>query len=174
MVRKKRTWIPALTAALLLVLAISIPASGQAAPRLTTRTVTIPAGAFNPTVNSTEYANTGRSLFMISGTGRFTAPVFFLRPTVKVTKLTIYGYDNNLGADVCIYLYLTRPSDLFAPESKMGEVCTSGATTVDPRWLWTAAISPNGVFPTTGPYLWLELNGAGNLAFYAVAITYQY
>jgi len=174
MVRKPHSaWVLAAAVAMLLI-AVAVPASGQAAPRLTTRTVTIPAAAFNPTVNSTEYANTGRSLFMVSGTGRFTAPVFFLRPTVKVTKLTIYGYDNNPSADMCIYLYLTRPSDQGGPENEMGRVCTNGATTVDPRWLWTADISPNGVFPTTGPYLWLEINGAGNLSFYAVAITYQY
>ena len=174
MVRKPHSAWALAAAVSMLLMAVAVPASGQAEPRLATRTLTVPAAAFNPTVNSTEYANTGRSLFMMSGTGRFTAPVFFGRPTVKVTKLTIYGYDNNSSADVCISMYVTRPKELGAPENQMGRVCTSGATTLDPRWLWTAAISPNGVSPTTGPYLWLELNGAGDLSFYAVSITYQY
>ena len=75
---------------------------------------------------------------------------------------------------MCISLYTTRPKEQGNPESRMARVCTAGATTVDPRWLWTEKISPNGVFPTTGTYLWLELEGAGDLAFYAVAITFRY
>jgi len=144
------------------------------APHLTTRTITIPAGAFTPTSHEWHYGNSGRCLYATGGFGKFTAPVFFLRPTVTIAKMTFYGYGNNTGADICIYLYRTRPKDPGGPDDHMGQVCTNGALLDNPRWLWTAAFNPNRITQSTGPYLWLETDGASDLFFYAVAITCTY
>lgn len=171
--KQRHTWIPALTAILLVVLVIGIPASGQAEPRVTTRTMTIPAGAFSPTSHEWIYGNSGRALYSTGGHARFTAPLFFPRPTVTITKMTLYGYDNDASANLCIQLFRTRPMDTGGPEDSMGRVCTSGASTLDPRKPSTASFNPNQITPTTGPYLWLEINGIQQ-SFYAVVVTYTY
>ena len=95
--------------AILLVLAIGVPASGQVEPRLVSRNLTVPAGSFIPSTSDRQYANTGRRLATMSGAANFSAPLAFPRPTVHVNKLTIYVYDKDYTDRICVGLHATRP-----------------------------------------------------------------
>ena len=144
---------------------------GAVKPR-TTHIITIPAAAFNPTGDSWIYANLGDELFTTTGLGTFAAPLFFETPAVTVNSITLYGYDNNAAADVCVYLQ--RSTAWNGGSLAMGSVCSTGASTADRNFTNSATLNyrtANG-----NPYLWLVLpsSKADGYAFYRVRINDSY
>jgi hypothetical protein len=86
-----RKWSPLVTFALLTVLlAVSVgPSGGAAEPRVTNKTITIPAGAFSITDDAYDFHNDGRDLYLEAGYGAFSAPLFF--ESRQVTGATPVG-----------------------------------------------------------------------------------
>jgi len=169
----RRLWVPVLAA--LLVAALVGPAGGvvtAAEPRLITRTITIPAGAFSAASDNSDFINYGSELETESGGGNFVAPLFFEAPKVTIKKITLYAYDNG-GSDVCLILYRTTPTS--GGQQIMGEACSTGASTTLPGEFTMTTLNPRLITGGYGPYLMLNLPGpSASYAFYGVKITYTY
>src|SRR5512137_1706695 len=94
-------------------------------PRATTRTVTIPASAFNPMSDIIAYSRGASYLETRSGSGLFLAPIFFEAPTVTIKKVVFYAIDSGI-AYLVMDVYRTQPG---AQENLLlGETTTSGSS----------------------------------------------
>ena len=100
-------------------------AVAAAEPRLTTRTVTIPAVAFAPTNDAVDYYRRGTELRIESGSGTFTAPLSFEVPVVTIRKVTFCAVDAGSG-NLILGLYRDQPA---AEQTlQLGEVYTTGSS----------------------------------------------
>ena len=139
-------------------------------PRVTTRSIMIPAAAFIPTTDNFDYLNTGFGLEMTSGTANFTAPLSFPVPVVNIKRITLYAFDDDASNQVCVTLYRARPAD--ASEDHTGQVCTTNASA--PQYASTTVISPRRLSTAVqAAYLWVNISGPG-VVLYGVKITYSY
>ena len=165
----RKLWVPALVG--LLVAALVGPTVVTAAePRLTTKTIMVPAAAFIPTTDNSDYGNEGLALWVGSSYGNFTAPLSFPVPVVNIKKITLYALDDNAGAGICATLYRARPAD--ASDDSAGQVCTTNASA--PQSPYTTTISPRRVNTgLQGPYLWVNISGP-SVWLYGVKVTYSY
>jgi hypothetical protein len=181
----RRLWVPLL--ALLLVAVIVGPGTVTATePRVTTRTITIPAAAFQPSSDSTGvHYNPGYKLTTdISRT--FVAPLSFEAPVVYVKRITLVAYDNlpysGTGffsdlqlqvpfGEICAFLMRSTPmSDSY---EFMSSVCSDGTGTLV-RAFTQRAFTVRRITGAYGPYLFLWFGGGDGLSFNAVKITYSY
>jgi hypothetical protein len=172
----RRLWIPVLVG-LLVAGMLSVGGGGAveaAEPRLTTRTITVPAAAFNPVNSTTDFGSNGDELWTFSGGGQFTAPLFFEAPAVTIRRITLFVWDNSSGEDICVGLFRTTPAS--ADEQNMGFVCSTGASTTDPAVFTQRTFTSRRVTGAYGPYLFLWLPGSlsQGYRFYGVRITYAY
>jgi hypothetical protein len=168
MSRIHRLSIPMMLAALVAVLIGPSMVTATAAASVTER-VMIPAAAFIPTTDGWDYNNNGYYLDMSSGSGNFAAPLTFPAQQVRMTRITLYAWDNGTG-QACATLYRAEPTE--ADESNQGQVCTTDSS-ADPQKVSTGTQFPR--FANTGmqmPYLWVSLSGDATL--YGVAVTYTY
>jgi len=166
----RRVWIPVLVGLLAAVL-VGSTAVTATEPRVTTTSVMIPAGAFIPTTDDWDYFHPGSSVALNDGHGNFTAPVWFPVPVVNIKRITVYAYDNEAAARVCVILLRARPAA--GVEDSVGEVCTVDSAS-DPAALYTTALDSRQVNTALqGPYLWASFDGPG-VELYGVKITYSY
>jgi len=161
--------------ALLVTVALSVPGDGgQAAavePRTVTASLMIPAAALVPIVDSYDYTNNGYDLKVDSDHGYFTAPVFFPVPVVNIRRITLYAWDNNGAAQICIWLYRARPAA--GGGDSQGSVCT-GNSAANPQAPYTTAISSRRVNTASqAAYLWVRITAPG-VALYGLKVTYSY
>ncbi|MFH1329360.1 MAG: hypothetical protein ABIJ48_01680 [Actinomycetota bacterium] len=165
----RRLWVPVLAA--LLVAALIGPGVVSAAePRATTGKIMIPAAAFIPTDDNHDYSNNGASLWTISASGNFTAPLTFPVPVVNIRKIVLYAYDNTGAGPLCARVYRASPPT--AGQLHLGFVCTTDSP-VSPQVVSTTAISPRRVnTAVTGPYLWVSI--ADGTTFLGVSVLYSY
>jgi hypothetical protein len=167
----RRPWIPVLVG-LLVAGVLGVGGGGAAAvePRLTTASIMIPAAAFIPAEDDYDYANNGREMWVASGSGYFGAPLSFPVAVVNIKKITLYAFDNDGAAMVCVTLYRARPAD--ASEDNTGGVCTSDGSA--PQYASTTTISPRRVTTASqGAYLWVSLSAPG-VKLYGVKVNYSY
>ena len=119
MVWTRRLWVPLLVAVLVAgVLGVGGGGAVAVEPRVTTRSIMIPAGAFIPTEDDNDYMSNGIALSVESGVGRFTAPILVPVPVVNIKKITLYAYDNDAADTLCVYMYRAAPGT--ADEVGMG------------------------------------------------------
>ena len=174
----RRLWVPVVAAlagalvALMLIGPLGAPGNaGAVEPRVTNRTITIPAGAFGATDETYAFTNYGSQLWVEATGADFTAPLFFEAAEVTIKRITLFAYDNGLGR-VCVSLYRTIPPT--GGEQEMGQACSSGAE-ASIRAFTQTTLSPRRIPGAYGPYLWLDLPGDDTAyRFYAVRITYSY
>jgi len=147
----RRLWIPVLVG-LLVAGMLGVGGGGAveaAEPRLTTRTITIPAAAFNPVNNTTDFGSNGDELWTFTGGGNFTAPLFFEAPEVTIRKITLFAWDHSSGDNICVGLFRTTPAT--ADEQNMGFVCSTGSSTADRRCSLRRPSTTGGSPAPTGP-----------------------
>lgn len=151
-------------------------AEPEVAARTTiTRTLTIPAAAFTPTGPILDWFNSGMGVGVRSPSDLpavFVAPVYFEAPLVTVRKMTLYGWDNNEEADMCLSLQRNvLPTGV--PQT-MGEVCSNGAD-LQVRSFATDVFDARRVTGNHGAYVILILNSYHPSDFFADAqIVYTY
>jgi len=173
----KRLWVPlaaALVGALTAVTLAGLLGARQTAlaePRaLVSRTIMVPAGAFNPADDGIQFVNTGDALTVnYPGSGMFHAPLFFEAKSVTIKKLTLYAWDNEDGHGTCVLLYRTSPT---AGSEIMGQVCSTGAAQ-GTREFTESDLAIRTINGGYAPFLRLHV-GTGSLHFYMVKITYSY
>lgn len=176
----RRLWAPGLVAllAVALLMAILVGSSsepvGAVEPRATTRTITIPGGAFVPTNDDLGYQNDGDQMVVVgpSVNGEFIAPLFFDAQEVKIKKMILYAYDNGSGS-VCASIYRTLPGT--GTDQQMGQVCSTGDTS-GVRSFVQRTFSIRNIKGGHGPYVYLYLPGtySSGYSFYALRIVYSY
>jgi hypothetical protein len=166
----RRLWVPVLVALLVATL-IGPGMMAGAEPRVTvTKTIMIPAAAFNPGEGGYNYLNDGYRLVMPTGGGVFIALLDFPVPEVNIKKITLYARDTGLGG-VCVELNRVRPAT--GSEDVMGSICTSDSA-ANPQVVYTTAISPRQVDTAfQGAYLAVS-QSYPSVNFYGVKITYSY
>jgi hypothetical protein len=169
----RRLWVPVLAA--VLVATLIGPASGVVTavePRVTTRTITLPAAAFNPTSDNWDFENLGYNLYSNLWGANFTTPLFFEAPAVTIRRITLYALDSG-AQDMCVYLRRSTPA--VGGEDDMGQVCSSGAG-IGVRAFIQTTFTHRRISGAYGPYLWLYLpdTEVAGYEFYAVKITYTY
>ncbi len=172
MVASTRLWAP-LVVGLLVAGALGIGGSGAAAvePRVTAGSIMIPASAFIPATGGLDYYNLGSDLH-VHGAGEFYAPLWFPAPVVDIKKVTIYAYDNQAAAQVCVTLWRTRPA---GPNflDNAGQVCTGDSTAL-PQVRYLTAIAPRRV-NTAQQGSYLEVDFSGSEVFLGgVRVSYSY
>lgn len=96
-----------------------------AEPRATTRTVTIPASAFNPTSDIVPYSRGAGRVETRSGSGAFLAPVFFEAPVVSIRKVVFYVIDAGPGS-IQMELIRTQPAE--EKTVSLGSVLSAGSS----------------------------------------------
>jgi hypothetical protein len=178
----RRLWVPLLAAVLVAALWAVTTAgplgAGEAAqavvePRATvTRTITLPAAAFDPTSDNWDFDNLGYRLYSNLWGANFATPLFFEAPVVTIRRITLYALDNG-GEDMCVYLRRSTPA--VGGEDDMGQVCSSGAS-IGVRAFAQTTFTHRRITGAYGPYLWLYLpdTEAAGYEFYAVKIVYGY
>jgi len=151
------------------------PALAAAEPRaIVTRTITIPAAAFDPTSDAVEYLNEGPALFVDAGSGTFRAIFGFEAPEIVVRKLVLYATDDGAG-EICVYLNRSTPAD--GGGQIMGQLCTTGDEAgVRTFTLSAADFDYRRLTGAYGPYLRLTMPGtlADGYLFYDLKVTYTY
>jgi hypothetical protein len=168
----KKGWIAMVMGALLVGTLIGVvwARTGHSAQAAGTRKITIPAAFFHPADEGIDYYNNGNSLQVQSTTGIFTAPVVFpCLNSVTVERIVFSVRDENASTDACVSLYRTKPNK--GTEKLMAYQCSAGSQpgvinytddTIDGAVVW----------PSNGPYLWLNINGTG-IRVYGVRIEYH-
>jgi hypothetical protein len=176
----RRLWVPVLVAALagaLLAVIVIGPLgaqrdAGAVQSRVTvTRTVTLPAAAFSPRDNDTDYFNNSAVLYTHSGSGDFIAPLFFEAPVVRIKRIVLYAYDGG-ASDVCVKLLRFPPT--LGDGDLMGQACSTGSA-YGARSFTQTSLTYRVITGGYGPALWLSLPGdQTDYVFYAVRIVYSY
>ena len=177
----RRFWLPVLVAALVGALGAVLvigplgergEAQAVVEPRVTIRTITLPAAAFNPTSDNWDFDNLGYNLHSNLWGGNFATPLFFEAPEVTIRRITLYALDNG-GEDMCVYLRRSTPA--VGGEDDMGQVCSSGAGTAVRAFIQTT-FAHRRITGAYGPYLWLYLPNteAAGYEFYGVKSTDAY
>lgn len=140
-------------------------------PRATLAKIMVPAAAFIPTSDNSDYDSVGWSLGMVSGGGGFTAPLWFPVPEVKIRKITFSAYDNSGTFSACVHLVRGRPMTAGATDM-MPQLCTTDSTDV-PQKISTNAIDPRYINTVNhGPFLMVWLGA--NTGFYGVQVVYSH
>jgi hypothetical protein len=155
-------------AALVAVLIGPSMVTATAAADVTGR-VMIPAAALIPASDDYDYTNNGYYVYSLSGNAVFSAPLTFPAQQVRMTRITLYAWDNGTG-QACVTLYRAEPTE--GDESFQGSRCTTDST-ADPQKVTTGTQFPR--FANTGmqmPYLWVSLTGSAKI--YGVSVTYTY
>lgn len=132
------------------------------------RAVTIPAGAFDPVNDETDFSNTGWHLTSDSPHGAF---ISFPAETVLLTQVKVRVYDNaSTAGNLCVSLYREVPAD--AASEFLGQDCTVGASTTDPQTLTITAFKRIGRFHSA--FLWAVFDAKDfNLALYGATVFYR-
>jgi len=100
-------------------------AGAGAEPRATTRTVTIPASAFNPASDDVAFRRGASFLETTAGDGTFLAPVYFDAPDVRVIKVVFFAIDSGIAFPI-FEVYRTQ---LAVPQNVLcGEGATQGSS----------------------------------------------
>jgi len=144
--------------------------SAQAADHL--RKLTIPPAFFHPNLPGVDYANGGNRMWVNSGIGEFFAPVVFpCLPSVTVERVILTANDQHsgLGADACVYLYRTKPSQ--GIKKQMAFVCSSGSGAGAVEYI-DDSINYPVVWPSQGPYVLLGIYGT-DIKVYGIQIEYK-
>jgi hypothetical protein len=183
----RRLWVPLL--AVLLVAVIVGPGTVTATePRVTTRTVTIPAAAFQPSYGQIPYYSNWGHKLTTGNAELFVAPLSFEAPVVYVKRITLVAYDN-LPDDISTSIYFPGINQAFhhgttcafveraTPMSDsfefMGGVCSDGMGTLV-REFTQRTFDVRRITGAYGPYLLLWVGGSFDISFNAVKITYTY
>jgi hypothetical protein len=145
------------------------PQAGEAIEARAWYTITVPASSFIPSRDDYDYVNDGDWVWSDSGTSVFTATVPFPFPSVTVRQVHLYAYDNEAGLDVCVNLFRVKPVQ--ATKAQMAYVCSSGASTIEPRTFKDTSITAPVVGGYTSAYLWVTVP-TGNVGVYGVTIKY--
>lgn len=134
------------------------PVLAAAEPQtIVSRTITIPAAAFDPTSHAMAYENHGPSLFMVVGDGTFRATFGFEAREIVVREMVLYATDDGPGA-ICVYLNRSKPAD--GAGETMGEICTTGHEPgVRTFTLNSANFDYRRLTGAYGPYLRLTMPG---------------
>jgi hypothetical protein len=90
-----------------------------------TRTITVPAAAFDPTSHNWDFDNLGYNLYSNLWGGSFATALFFEAQVVTIRRITLYALDNG-GEDMCLYLRRSTPAA--GGGDDMGQVCSSEAS----------------------------------------------
>jgi hypothetical protein len=174
--RVKKYWMVLLLGAVLMSTLVGVAGArphGRPLGALSRR-ITIPAGHFIPTTDDWDYLNSGYYVRNVVGDATYTAPVVF--PTgqaVVVESVTLYAYDHDSGDEICVRLYRTDPTS--GSEVEMANVCSSGASTNDPRHFTESSIDYNPVKHGKGVLVWLSIGDYGiDLKAYGVRIQYHH
>ena len=117
-----------------------------------TKTITVPAAAFIPARDNMQWHNMGSLLY---GDGTLYAPVWFPSDGT-LQSMTLYYYDDDSSADICVFLQRSRPSA--GPPDLVGELCTTGASPYYPLSLSTSDFYDNQLRSERGYYLQLEIS----------------
>jgi hypothetical protein len=143
--------------------------AGEAVEPRAWYTITVPAASFIPTKDNWDYDNNGYYVTSNSSSSTFVATVPFPFPAVTVKQVILYAYDNEASSNVCVTMYRAKP--VAASEVAMAQVCSSGASTVDPRTFKNAGISAPAAGGYTSAYLWVSVPDGSSWA-YGVTIKY--
>lgn len=140
------------------------------------KTLTVSASDCYPWSDDASYFNAGWFLISTSGENGFLCPAYFPEyGTHVVSEIIMYAYDRNSDFDLCFEATLTNPTTKL--ETAMGELCTSGSSTTDPRTpaptISGAQINPNTVGVGNGMYFWVSIEETDNLRLYGFRITYS-
>ena len=167
--RAKRLWVPLVVGLLAAVLAGPATVTADE-PRVTTRSVIIPASAFIAIDDATGYHNEG--FYLASKVyGVYHATLVFPVQVVSIRRITLYAVDNVAEGDVCVSLLRWAPAT--GSLANAGGVCTAGATGTDLQTVFTTSISPRRVSTAVqGAFLMLTLYPTQNLI--GVKITYSF
>jgi hypothetical protein len=178
MKKVKKYWMVVLLAGLLVATLVGVAGarpnqSGQAGAL--SRRITIPAGHFIPADDDELYSNEGG--YIQSGGDaslqEFYAPVVF--PTgqaVVVESVTLYAYDNNAFADLCLSLHRTDVTGGMI-SGQMSDVCSTGLST-STRHFTDSSIIYNPVKHGNGVYLLLQFQDDTSMWFTAARIQYHH
>jgi hypothetical protein len=173
MLLSKKLWAVLLVAVLVAGLLVGFGDGDEAVakePRATLGKIMVPAAAFIPASDDSDYINGGEALGLNSGTGFFTAPLWFPAPVVNIRKITLIAYDNSVAGKVCVTLSRAQP--LTADDSDAGQVCTTDSTDIPQRIAMTA-LSPRRMNSVNhGPYLLAGI--ATTTALFGVQVVYTY
>jgi hypothetical protein len=175
----RRLWAPLL--AVLLVAVIVGPGTVTATePRVTTRTITIPPAAFQPSLGD-RWLNQGYTLDThpaetLSPAGPaqvFQAALSFEEPAVTIRKITLIAYDSNEPGFIGLRLWRVNP--LADDQDLMGEVVSTGTGTLVRSFTLTD-LPIRRITGAHGPYLelWIADYSETGLSFKGARITYSY
>jgi hypothetical protein len=173
----KNWWMVVLLGAVLMATLVGLAAArpNDTPAGAVTRRITIPPGHFIPCYDHTDWSNWGNYLESETdgSTEWMLAPVVF--PTgqsVVVESMTLYAYDNNASDEICVYMFQV---DVTARHrDSMASVCSSGASTTDPRQFTDSVIAYNPLKHGKGVYLGVDLQDDTNLFFCGVRIQYHH
>ena len=130
--------------------------------------IMLPAAAFDPVDDDANFVNDGFRLYMMTGSSNFVAPIPLPIGQVSIRKLTLFGWDNEQGSEVCAKVYRAQPTT--GDEKQTGFVCTIDSAK-DPQKPASNAINPRRVNTgTQGPYVWVSLGP--DVTFYGVQVVY--
>jgi hypothetical protein len=172
----RRLSFPLLLCGLLLAALVGVVSArpGAAPMAVTSKTVTVSASDCYPWSDDADYLNEGYRVRSVTGAVSFLCPVRFPEyGTHTISQITMRAYDNNNGDNVCAQASRTQPSS--GNETIMGEVCSSGYKSTNPRsfTISGAQINPNTVEPTHGMYFWATTEDPSKLRLYGFTITYD-
>lgn len=170
----RKVVIPVLLAFLIALVLAPLTGSGRAdaEPRLTTRTVTIPAAAFTAIDSNADYTKLEANLAVRSGTGTFEAPVYFEAPVVQVRKVVFYVVDGGASA-VGTAVYRAQLAE--DRTIQLGNAYSTGSDwTV--QTVTVSDLSERRVSGAYGLVLWVNLPGTypQGYKFLGAKVTYSY
>ena len=140
-----------------------------------TGTLTLSASDCYPATEDIDFVNGGYYLRPIPGEGTFLCPVNFPESgDHEVKSITFYAYDNHVDENVCATVYRTDPST--ASQVAMGQVCSTGSDTTDPRpfSIQGEDISPSLVDSLHGMYILITMQATPDLFAYGFRIAHEY
>lgn len=171
----RKALVPALLVAALILAAATWPAgtgpqaAATPAPR-TVHTLIVPASAFNPSEDGTDFSK-GTFLTVNSGaSGRFHTQVVFPYPVVTVKRVTFYARDNGSGS---FRVTLNRNTVATISGSVIGEILSDGTASAF-RAFATTDIGPrkiNSAYHSAD--LTLQAPGGSEYVFFCAVVRYQ-
>lgn len=172
----KRFLVPALVGLLVAGILGLGGGAGAVEPRLAiARTITIPAAAFHPASDDTDFYNYSERLSTTTGSGTFLAPLFFEAPEVNIRRITLFARDDG-PASVCVYLLRSNPATPGGGGQEMSRVCSAGTSAEYPVAFTQKTFNYRKVTGAYGPSLLVSLPGPASedYAFFGVRIVYAY